>query len=71
MFSRDDDAPNQYAAGALEPDVQYGALRCSTCNGKPMPVYVVTGPTRQALYGPPPSWPVEITGVPLPSKLEA
>jgi hypothetical protein len=40
------------------------ALRCSSCRGKPAPVYLVAGLTRQACMGPPPSWTVELVGTP-------
>jgi len=39
-------------------------LRCSACGGKPAPVYLVAGLTRQACMGPPPSWAVELVPCP-------
>ena len=37
-----------------------GALRCKSCRGKPMPVYLVAGQTRAFKHGPPASWSLEL-----------
>jgi hypothetical protein len=38
----------------------FAAMRCSSCGGKPAPVYLVAGLMRTACMGPPPSWSVEL-----------
>ena len=42
------------------------ALCCSSCRGRPAPVYLVAGNHREFLGGPPPDWAVEL--VPAPGK---
>jgi hypothetical protein len=55
------------------PDRPFGAvlagLRCKQCGGKPAPVHLVAGLTREACMGPPPSWAMEL--VPEPDPLKA
>ena len=36
------------------------ALRCSSCRGKPAPVYLVAGHHRSAPLGPTPDWSLEL-----------
>jgi hypothetical protein len=40
------------------------ALRCSTCRGKPAPVYLVAGRTRTFMHGAPPDWALELVPPP-------
>ncbi len=40
------------------------ALRCSTCRGKPAPVYLVAGSPRTFCGGPPPDWSLELVPAP-------
>lgn len=35
-------------------------LRCKDCGGRPAPVYLVAGLTRQPGHGPPACWAVEL-----------
>ena len=40
------------------------ALRCSSCRGRPAPVYLVAGYTRTFKYGAPPEWALELVPPP-------
>jgi len=40
------------------------ALRCSACQGKPAPVYLVAGHVRDHTGGPLPSWAVQLMPAP-------
>lgn len=35
-------------------------LRCSSCGGRPLPVYLVAGHTRSFINGPPADWSLEL-----------
>lgn len=43
-------------------------LRCSSCQGKPAPVYLLAGQDRTFNYGPPPDWAIELVPEPAPQR---
>jgi len=68
MFAADGDAPGEDAASTGRPSIQGraggAALRCSACQGKPAPVYLVAGHVRNHTGGPLPSWAMQLVPAP-------